>query len=563
MAKMVSRRKFLKVSAGVAASASLWGVSCGWFADFDLIIVGGLVLDGRGRPGTVQDVGIRGGRIAAIGDLKDRSARRKIDAAGLAVAPGFIDFHSHSDDELLLGGAAQSKIRQGVTTEVLGQDGGSMAPLNRKMRASLHERLRKNYGLESDWEDFAGYFDFLEQNGMISNALSMVGQGTLRECVVGEDDRPASAEEISRMQQLARAAFAQGAYGISSGLEYTPGSFADTAEIIAICRAMDGRGIYSTHMRNEDDTVIEALQEAIAIARGAGVALNVSHLKASARRNWHKLPEILALLDAAREGGMVVTCDRYPYVAYNTGLSSLFPLWSRDGGKEKFVARLQDGGLRDSLMAEVLAKVEKIGGWGSVMISGVPRNPERNKYEGKTIAELAGDGSDPFALLMELITTEEGGGGMVGFAMSEENTAALLAYPYCMTASDGSALAAEGPLRSGSPHPRAFGTFPRLLGKYVREEGLMPLEEAVRKVTALPAQTLGLGDRGLLREGFWADVTLFDPARVRDRATWGEPHQYPEGIPYVIVNGEVVIDQENFSGRLAGKVLRIGKAQQA
>ena len=239
--------------------------------------------------------------VSPASDLTGATAATDIDATGKVVAPGFIDIHTHSDMAHFIDPRAESQIRQGVTTEVLGQDGGSMAPLNREMRESLHERLRKNYGLESDWEDFAGYFDFLEKSGMISNALSMVGQGTLRECVVGEDDRPASADEISRMQQLAREAFAQGAYGISSGLEYTPGSFADTAEIIEICGAMDGQGIYSTHMRNEDDTVIEALQEAIDIARGAGVALNVSHLKASARRNWHKLPEILALLDAARD----------------------------------------------------------------------------------------------------------------------------------------------------------------------------------------------------------------------------------------------------------------------
>lgn len=558
MPKNYSRRRFLKISAlGALAASSFFSPSCGLFSDFDLLIIGGLIYDGSGQPGFPTDLGIKNGRIIALGELKDRSAKRKIDAIGLAVAPGFIDFHSHSDDELLLGGESQSKIRQGVTTEILGQDGDSMAPLNEKMLNNLKESLWERYRIKVNWNDFAGYLHQLKQGGMITNAISMVGQGTLRQCVVGEDNRPATEREIEQMKELTQTAFTHGAFGISSGLEYTPGSFSSTGEIIELCKVMNGRGIYSTHMRNEDDTVLEAIQEAINISRGAGVALNISHIKSSGKRNWHKLPDILAMLDEARETGMQVTCDRYPYVAYNTNLSSLLPLWSREGGKEKFISRLQDPTLTDSLHTEVMKKIDKIGGWQSVMVSSLPKNSKRQDFEGKNFQELSQNGTDPFNLLVDLIVGEEGGGDMVGFAMSEENTAKVLAYPNCMIASDASGVAIEGELQRGNPHPRAFGTFPRVLGKYVREDGILKLPEAVRKMTSLPAETLGLKDRGYLKKDFYADIVIFDPKTVTDNATWEKPHQYPNGIPYVIVNGELVIDQEEYTGRLAGKILRI------
>jgi N-acyl-D-amino-acid deacylase len=554
--KYCSRREFLKTSvAGAFAGSSLWHYACRPARDFDLLISGGTLHDGSGDAGIFADVGIRNGRIVEIGDLKDRPATRKIEAHALALAPGFIDFHSHSDDELLLGGEAQSKIRQGVTTEVLGQDGDSMAPLSEAMREELQQGLREELQLQVNWKDFAGYFRQLEQRGLICNALSMVGQGTLRYCAVGLDDRPATAEEIAKMQALAREAFAQGAYGISSGLEYTPGSFASDNEILQVCRAMAGRGIYSSHMRNEDDTVIEAVDEAIRIARGAGVALNVSHLKASGQRNWHKLPDLLARLDEARAAGLQVTCDRYPYIAYSTGLSNLFPLWSREGGNQKFVARLKTPALQDSLKAAVMNDVAKIGGWASVMVSSLSKNPDRRLYEGKNMLEIAG-AENAYAKLVELIVIEEGGGGMVGFAMSEDEAARVLSYPHCMVASDGSALAVEGLLRRGKPHPRSFGTFPRLLGKYVREDQLLSLPEAIRKITALPAEALGLLDRGYARPGYAADLVVFDPAAIADRATWSEPQQYPAGVEYVVVNGEIVIDREKFTNKLAGQVLR-------
>ncbi|MGH7492176.1 MAG: N-acyl-D-amino-acid deacylase family protein [bacterium] len=556
MSRPYSRREVLKtIGVSAFASSSWWHSARPRVRDFDLLIIGGTLYDGSGSEGAPADLGIKNGKIAGIGFLQDLSPARKIEVNGLAVAPGFIDFHSHSDEELLLGSAAQSKIRQGVTTEVLGQDGDSMAPLHLAMHEELQQDLRERLQLELNWKDFAGYFHQLEQRGLLCNALSMVGQGTLRHYAVGLDGRPATVEEIAKMQDLAREAFAQGAYGISSGLEYTPGSYANAEEIIEVCRAMEGHGIYSSHMRNEDDTVIEALEEAIRIASRAEVALNVSHLKASGRRNWHKLPAMFARLDEARMAGMQVTCDRYPYVAYSTGLSSLFPLWSREGGNEKFVTRLKAPALRDSLKAAVMKDVEKIGGWASVMVSSLSKNPDRQLYEGRNMVEIAG-AENAYAKLVDLIVTEEGGGGMVGFAMSAEEAAQVLSYPHCMIASDGSALATEGILRRGKPHPRSFGTFPRLLGQYVREDRLLSLPEAVRKITALPAETLGLQDRGYLRPNCWADVVVFDPATVNDRATWAEPQQYPAGIEYVLVNGEIVIDRQKLTGKLPGKVLR-------
>lgn len=558
MRRSCSRRQFLRDATVMAlgGTSMLLVTSCATRKDFDLLIRGGLIFDGSGNAGSIGDVGIKAGKIETIGDLSLKSAARVIDARGLAVSPGFIDFHSHSDEDLLIDSHAQSKVRQGVTTEVVGQDGDSMAPLTETIRLNMDERWRKEYGTAVDWTDFAGYFRRLEDRRMAVNLVSMVGQGTLRACVIGEDNKPATAEDIAAMQNLAKQAFQQGAFGISSGLEYTPGSFASAEEIIELCKAMEGRGIYSTHMRNEDDYLLEAVDEAIRIATESGVALNISHLKASGAKNWHKVPAMLARLVEARTAGLALTCDRYPYIAYNTGLSSLFLLWCREGGNEKFVERLKDPGLQQRLRTEVAGEIEKIGGWQSVMVSSLQKNPRREKYEGKTFADLIKDGSDPYQLLVDLIVQEEGEGSMVGFGMNEEELSAILAYPQCMVASDGSALATEGPLHKGNPHPRSYGTFPRVLGKYAREEKIFTLEECIRRITSLPATTLGLVDRGKLLPGVWADVVVFDPDGVKDRATWQQPHQYPEGIPFVIVNGEIVIDRGEHTGALPGKVLR-------
>lgn len=517
-----------------------------------MIIAGGLIHDGSGGEPKVADVGIKNGRIVAVGKLSHR-ASRVIEAHNHVVAPGFVDLHGHSDENLLVDGLAQSKVRQGVTTEVIGQDGGSLAPLNERMREELHAQLQQRFGLTVEWSDFAGYFNQLRASGIAMNVTSMVGAGTLREHVIGYDNRPASVAEMERMQELLRTALAQGARHLSSGLEYTPGSFASTEELTAIASVMGPAGVYSTHLRNEDDHLLDAIAEAVTIAKSAGVALNISHLKVQGQRNWHRLPEVFAAIARAQANGVRVTCDRYPYVAYSTGLTNLFPLWSREGGTEAFLQRLRDPSHLPAIQREVEDKIAALGSWNAVMIASLAKN---QNYVGQRLGDLsAGAGRPPFDFLVNLMLDEGGHGGMVGFGMSEENTARILAHPDCAVASDGSALATSGPLASGNPHPRNFGSFPRVLRYYVREQQLLSMSEAIRKMTALPAMILGLTDRGRIAPGTWADVVVFDPDRVADVATFENPKQYSVGMRAVLVNGEVVVENDEHTGAKPGQVL--------
>ncbi len=562
--KQISRRQFIQ-DTGLGIGGAVVACSCGLLgcsrSEFDLIIEDGMVYDGSGAEPKQMDIGVLGDRIAVLGKLKNRTARSRLSAAGLAIAPGFIDIHTHTETELLIDPHAQSKVRQGVTTELAGQCGDSVAPLTAEMRASWHERLMREYGVPVDWTDFRGFYRRLQQNGMLTNWLTMVGQGTLREHVVGKDNRPATPVEISQMQQLTLTCFNQGVWGISSGLEYTPGSFATADEIAALCSVMSSEdksrpsGIYATHMRNEDDTVEEALTEAITIAQQAGIALQVSHLKASGKRNWYKTPKLLQMLDEARRRGQRVTADRYPYIAYSTGLSALFPLWSREGGTEKFLARLQQSELLPKIQAEVQFKIDRLGDWHAVLISGV--ETEKNKWmQGKRIDDIAAQLQQaPFELTRQLLLEDQTHVSMCGFGMSEEDTKLILNHPAVAIGSDGSALATTGKLSTGHPHPRAFGTFPRVLGKYARDEQLFALAEAIRKMTSLPAGILGLPYRGLLKPGYFADLVIFDPQQIADVATYENPKQYPVGIPHVLVNGEWVILNSELTDRRPGKIL--------
>jgi N-acyl-D-amino-acid deacylase len=375
--------------------------------------------------------------------------------------------------------------------------------------------------------------------------------------VLDMSDRAATAAEIEKMQELARLAFRKGALGISSGLEYTPGGFASRDEIAELCRVMKGTpGLYATHMRNEDDRVLEAVEESIEIAERAGVGLHISHLKCQGRRNWDKVGDVFAAIDAAESRGVSVTMDRYPYVAYSTGLANLMPLWSREGGTAAFIQRLQDPGTWPRIMEAMADKIDLLGSWDSVMISSV--RLEKNKpLEGKTIAQIVeANGEDPFLFVRSLIIEESNRVGVLGFGMGEETTKKILAHPKCMPASDGSSLATYGELSGGSPHPRSYGTFARVLGKYVREEKIMPLEEAVRKMTSLPAERFELANRGRLAEGFLADVVVFDAETVADKATFANPHQYAVGFEAVLVNGGLVLEKGERTETLPGMVLR-------
>lgn len=559
MSQTISRRKFIKSTSLITLAAGTIGGTSSLIAkignhSFDILIKNGTILDGTGRQEFLGDIGIKNGKILTLensGIIDDSSALNIINAKGLKVTPGFIDIHSHTDTGLFINPNAESKIRQGVTTEAAGQDGSSVAP--RKSHFPDEE-----YKVDDrQWESFNDFFKLLEENKSAINFATFVGQGTIRGFVVGQNDRPATNEEIEQMKRLVIEALEQGVFGVSTGLEYTPGSFATTEEIIELCKVMKTKGgIYATHMRNEDDRVLEAIEEAIAIGKVAGVPVNISHLKVQGKSNWHKIEQVFALIQNANNSGTRVTMDRYPYTAFSTGLSNLFPLWSREGGTEKFLQRLEDENLFITLKAYVLSRVESLSSWDAVLIAGVDKK-ENKQYEGKTILQIVSEtDEDPFEFTRRLLIDERGRVSMCGFGMSEENTKSILAHPYCMVASDGSARATYGKLSEGNPHPRSYGTFPRFLGRYVRDEKIVSLPEAIRKITSLPAETLGISDRGRIVAGMYADIVCFDFDNIIDKADYVKPHQYPEGIEYVLVNGEVVIDKGEHTGKLAGKVLK-------
>jgi N-acyl-D-amino-acid deacylase len=511
----------------------------------DVLIQGGTVYDGTGAPGVLADVGIVGGRIAAVGALAGAAARERIDARGLAVAPGFIDLHSHADGTLFDDPNAESVLRQGVTTVVVGQDGSSRAPR-----------------VEQRFQRMGAFFDAVDALSPAINVASAVGLGTVRETVVGVENRPATPEELARMVALVEAALAEGACGASSGLEYVPGAFASLEELVALCRPLGARGLtYATHMRNEDERLLESIDEAIAVARGAGCPLHLSHLKTQGPKNWGKLDQVFARLQRARtEERVDLSFDRYPYIAYQTTLANLFPAWSRDGGTGAFLARLEDPVAGARLRAEALAKVESIGGWDNVMVSAVSHAEDRAAEGQRLGGYAAGLGASPYETAVGLLKRSRGDVGMVGFAMNEDNLTRLVAHPLWMAASDGSAVALEGPARRGHPHPRSLGTFPRVLGLYVREKKTLTLEQAVHKLSGYPASRMRLKDRGQLKAGMAADVVVFDPATVADQATYTQPFAYATGVLAVLVNGALALREGERGPRRAGRALRVTAA---
>ena len=559
MSDLISRKEFIKKSSGAVISVGLAGglstmlISCSR-PSLDLLIKNGHIIDGTGESEFPADIGIRDGKIVAIenyGIIKEDSSIKIIDARNLKVTPGFIDIHSHTDTGLLINPNAESKIRQGVTTEVSGQDGSSVAPRKNNSDDDEYEIDEKS------WSTFPEFFRLLEENKTAVNFVTFVGQGTLRGYVVGEDDRIATSEEIEQMKKLAMEALDQGAFGISSGLEYTPGSFASTEEISELCKVMKNRGgIYATHMRNEADTVLEAISEAIRIGKAAGVPVNISHLKLQGKANWNKIDQAFALIEDANNNGHRVTFDRYPYTAFSTGLSNLFPLWSRDGGRERFLERLQNKNDLVEIKKYVLDKVSSLSNWDAVLIAGVKK--ESNKqYEGKTIQQIISQtNEDPFEFTRNLLIDENGSVSMCGFGMSEENTSRILSHPLCIVASDASARATYGKLSEGNPHPRSYGTFPRFLSRYVRQSNIIALPEAIKKITSFPAETLGISNRGVIAKGKMADIVCFDYKNIIDKSDYVNPHQYSQGVQYVVVNGELVIDKSEHTGKLPGQILR-------
>ncbi len=517
------------------------------FPRFSLLIRSGRVIDGTGGPSRTADIGIREGRLAAIGDLSGASADLEIEASDRAVAPGLIDIHSHSDFTILLDPRAEGKVRQGVTTEAIGMCGASAAPLAGEKLARVREQ---NRDLTIDWTDLAGYRRRVEREGTAVNLVPLTGQGNLRGSVVGYSARPPTREEMKRMLGLLEEELSSGSRGLSTGLVYPPGAFSDFGELAGLLRLVEaGGGIYSTHLRNESDRVEEAVAEALDLAGETGVSLQIAHLKAQGRRNWGRLEVCLELIENARSGGLSVHCDRYPYLASATDLDVLLPAWAIAGGAGEELRRLQDPATRERLRSEV-----ERDDWEAVVISRVAGEANRD-LEGMNLEAAARSrGLSPADMFFRILIEEELAVEALFFGMSPDNLVRILGRPYAMIGSDASARPADGPLARGRPHPRTFGTFPLVLGDFVRD-GTLGLETAVYKMTGLPAEKLSLADRGVIREGAAADLVVFDPETIRPRATYRDPCRYPEGIDYVIVNGRIVVERGTHTGRLPGVFL--------
>ncbi len=523
--------------------------SCKRQQPLDLIIENGIVIDGSGSPGQDADVGVSGGKIAVIGDLTDRQAARRIDAAGLIVSPGFIDMHNHSDLTLVYEPNCESMIRQGVTTMALGE-GGSQGPLKPG---------------EQDWQSLGEYFAVVEGQGVAANISSYVGQTQVWTFVKGEAMTPATDEEIGQMKSEIAKAMEQGAQGLSTSLLMPPSSLVTTPQLIELAKtASEYGGIYSTHIRDEGQGVFDSIAEAIAVGRGADIRVDIIHMKIADKALWGRMSEVIDMIDKARGEGLDIRAHVYPYTAGQNNLRAIIPPWAHDGGNEEMLKRLRDPALRARMKKDVLNGIPGWynhylatgGGWEGMLL--VSFSQEKNKpFVGKRMSELIeARGGDPVDVLFDVLLEENGSVRTVFFHHSEEDMQLALKQPYTSVGSDGSAISPEGPRGKMHPHPRWYGTFPRVLGRYVRELKTLELPEAIHKITVMNAEKINITDRGLLKEGYWADITLFDPETVIDKATFEKPQQYPEGIPYVIVNGEVTIDNGQHTGARAGKVLR-------
>jgi len=529
--------------------------------DFDLLITGGAVYDGHGGEPVMADVAVKGDRIAAIGqDLG--SAETTIDASGLAVAPGFINMLSWATESLIEDGKSQSDIRQGVTLEVMGE-GWTMGPINDTMR---EQALKQQWDIKYDipWTTFGEYFEFLERKGISPNVASFVGATTIRIHELGYEDRAPTPEELDRMRQLVRDAMEEGAMGVGSSLIYAPAFYADTDELIALSEvAAEYGGRYISHMRSEGAKFLEALDELITISREAGLGAEVYHLKAAGIDNHAKMDEAIAMIEAARAEGLDITADMYTYTAGATGLDASMPPWVQEGGDEAWVERLKDPEIRAKMHEEITTPSDEwenlylaAGGAEGLILIGF-KNPELKPLTGKTLAEVAEmRGTDPVDTMMDLVIEDESRVGTVYFIMSEENVKKKIALPWMSFGSDAESSAPEGAFLLSSTHPRAYGNFARLLGKYVREEKVISLPEAIRRLTTLPAANLKIGDRGALEEGYFADIVVFDPDTITDHATFAKPQQYATGVRDVLVNGVSVLRDGEHTGATPGRFVR-------
>jgi N-acyl-D-amino-acid deacylase len=525
----------------------------------DLKIVGATVMDGTGRPGSRTDVGVRDEAIAAVGDLSRESAGTVLNATGRVLAPGFIDMHSHSDWRLWGNRRAESKIRQGVTTEVVGNCGFSPAPVTSEFLEEMRAfALYIPRGMDFTWRSVGEYLRAFDRDGTALNVVQLVGHGTLRLAAMGFARRAPTSGELTTMQRMLTEAMNEGAWGLSTGLIYAPGSYSTTDEIVAVARAAARyRGFYASHIRGEGATLLQAVAEAIQVGREAELPVQISHIKAAGKPYWGKVAEALALIDAARADGLDVMADVYPYTASSTSLRTALPDWALEGGVAAMLKRLNDAGERERIREDMArgggySIVERMG-WENVMIAWCPR---RKDAEGRRVSEIAeARRLDPLDAVFELLRDAEGVASMILFQLDERDFVRAVSHPHVVIGSDGSSLATTGEMSAGKPHPRSYGTFPRVLGRYTRDERVLSLAEAVHKMTGLPARRLALRDRGEIRVGAKADLVVFDPRRVADQATYEEPHRYPVGIDHVIVNGRFVIKDGEHTGSLPGKVL--------
>jgi N-acyl-D-amino-acid deacylase len=550
------------VLAMVSASPVVPAQTAGSRLAFDLVITNGHIIDGTGSPWYSGDIGIRDGRIAAIGNLGEAARARTIDAQGKVVAPGFIDMLGQSELTIQVDPRVPSKIYQGITTEITGE-GNSAGPLNDTIIAA-DRATYDHYHLNPGWRTLGEYFAKLEKQGIGINLASYVGATQVRRMVLGDDNKQPSAAQLEQMKGMVRQAMLEGAVGVSTALEYAPAPYAKTEELIALAgEASKLGGIYATHMRNESDAVLTAIDEALRIGREAHIPVEIWHIKVAGKENWGRMPEVVAKINAARAQGIDVSANTYAYPAWFNNLSAFVPQWAHDGGDAKLVERLKDPVARarmrkdmETPSAEWDNEWQEIPGPESVSI-GVVQNPKLLPLQGKTLAEIAKLwNKDPMDALFDLLIEDQAFTYVAVFGMSEPDVALALQQPWVSIDNDSEGASPEGILGQEHPHPRAYGTFPRILRKYVREEKKLTLEDAIRKFSALPAQRMRLTDRGVLKQGMWADVVIFDPATVRDLATFAEPNQLSQGMGYVLVNGVAVIDQGKMTGERPGKVLR-------
>lgn len=529
---------------------------------FDVLIKNGRIIDGSGRAGYNADVGIKGQRIARIGSLANATAAKILDAGGLVVAPGFIDMLGQSETYLLIDPRGMSKVMMGVTTEITGE-GESIAPINDR-QIKEQEDFLKRFNLTIDWRTLDEYFKRLEKQRTGLNLGTFVGATQIREYVVGYENRPPTPAELETMKKLVADAMRDGALGLSTSLQYIPARFATTDEIVELAKvAKQFGGIYATHQRSEANALDESLQEVFEIARRAGIPAEIWHLKTAYKKNWGRMPEILKKIQDARARGLDVTADIYPYVAGSTALSACLPPWAQEGGLEKMLSRLRDPATRERIKREISEdhkEWENIylgsGGPSGILIGSVV-NRELEPWQGKRVSEIAEEQKKgPLDALLDFILADHAQTGAIYFMMSEDDMRAAMRAPFVSFCTDSGSRATDGPLAGSKSHPRGWGSYPRILGRYVRDEKLISLEEAIHKMTGGPATRVGLKNRGLLREGDFADVTVFDPKTVIDRATFESPNQYPVGIEYVLVNGEISVEKGQRTSALAGQVLR-------